>query len=231
MRLGYGWNESDGTNGFGVEMSIKLYNHFRNSAGYRARIALNLKSVSYEHVSIPLMSNAHQTPEFLAMNPQGLIPALEVDGHMIAQSFAIIDYLDRTYPEPPLYPEDPMARAQVMSFALYIASEIHPLNNMRVLRHLARELKMNEPARNVWYHHWIAEGFKVLEKLISDQPGPFCFGDRPTVADIFLVPQLHNARRFECDLTQFPNLVAKADHCLTLSAFFKAAPEQQPDAG
>jgi len=210
--------------------AMKLYNHFRNSAGYRVRIALNLKGIAYEHMSVPLAQNAHRQQAFLDLNPQGLIPALEVDGKAITQSFAIIDYLENQYPTPALYPADPMERARVMSFALYIASEIHPLNNLRVLRHLSTNLGMDEAARNSWYHHWIADGFQVLEKLLADQPGPFCFGGAPTVADIYLVPQLHNARRYKCDLTDYPNLVARADHCLTLDAFVKASPERQPDA-
>jgi maleylacetoacetate isomerase len=209
---------------------MKLYNHFRNSAGYRARIALNLKGLAYEHVSIPLASDAHRTPAFLRLNPQGLIPALEIDGHVITQSMAMVDYLDRTYPDPPLFPRDPFARAKVMSFALYVASEIHPLNNLRVLRHLRGEVHLDEDGINTWYHHWIREGFSVLEQLIADEPGPFCFGDRPTVADIFLVPQVHNARRFKCDISPYPALIAKADHCLTVDAFARATPEVQPDA-
>jgi len=211
---------------------MKLYSYFRSSAAYRVRIALNLKGLDCEYASKSLTKNEHLAEDYLALNPQGLIPALEVDGLAISQSLAIIEYLNEVQPQPPLLPPDPLARAQVRSMALAIACDIHPLNNLRVLHYLRRELGQSDDGVNSWYRHWIAEGFRGLElqvaKYSSEQR--YCFGDSLSLADVCLVPQMYNARRFNCDLSPFPALVAIGTHLETLPAFEKARPEAQPDA-
>jgi len=211
---------------------MKLYSYFRSSAAYRVRIALNLKGLDYEYASKALIKNEHLAEDYLAFNPQGLIPALEVDGIAISQSLAIIEYLNDVQPQPPLLPPDPLARAQVRSMAFVIACDIHPLNNLRVLNYLRRDLGQSDDGVNCWYRHWIGEGFRGLElqvaKYSSEQR--FCFGDSLSLADVCLVPQMYNARRFNCDLSPFPTLVAIGTHLETLPAFHAARPEAQPDA-
>ncbi len=214
---------------------MKLFTYFRSSAAFRARIALNLKGIGYEPVCIDLRPNvaAHRTAEFLAVNPQGLVPALEHDGMTFTQSLAIIEYLDELYPQPPLLPASPAERAHVRAMALTVACDIHPLNNSRVLGYLRAPLAHDEAAVNAWYHHWIATGFGSLEqdakRLTGD--GRHMFGDSVTLADIYIVPQMYNARRFECDLAPYPTLRAICEHLESLPAFAKAVPEAQPDAG
>jgi maleylpyruvate isomerase len=213
---------------------MKLYTYFRSSAAFRARIALNIKGIAYEAVNIDIRPGAaaHRTPEFLAVNPQGLIPALIHEGTTIAQSLAIIEYLEETYPEPPLLPRAPADRARVRALALAVACDIHPLNNSRVLGYLRSPLALDEGTVNAWYTHWIGAGFSGLEEDAKRATGDgrHMYGKSVTLADIYIVPQMYNARRFNCDLEPYPTLRGICAHLETLPAFSKATPEQQPDA-
>ena len=210
---------------------MKLYSFFRSSAAYRVRIALNLKGVDYETVTVDLPSSAHRTAEFRALNPQATIPTLDDDGTILWQSLAIIDYLDARYPSPRLIPQEPVARARAQALAQAIVCEIHPLNNLRVLKYLRGELELGDAAVNKWYSHWIAEAFGPLETLVGRwSGGRYCFGDTLTVADVCLVPQMYNARRFNCDLAPYPTLVRIAAELEKEPAFAAAAPQLQPDA-
>ncbi len=213
---------------------MKLYTFFRSSASYRVRIALNLKGLDYEQLPIHLRRGGGEqwTSAYKAVNPQGLVPTLEDGGHSFPQSLAIIEYLEERYPEPPLLPGDPAGRATVRGMALTIACEIHPLQNLRVLNYLRNELKHEETDVNHWARHWITLGLLVLEQMVPpvQKLGKFCFGDAPSLADVVLIPQLYNARRFGCDLSECPSLVQIEANCGTLPAFSKAAPENQPDA-
>ncbi len=213
---------------------MKLYTYFRSSAAFRTRIALNLKGLAYEPAPIDMRAPAseHRRPEFLAINPQGLVPALEHDGTTIAQSLAIIEYLDETHPEPPLFPAAPADRARVRAMALAVACDIHPVNNLRILNYLRSQLALDDDTVNAWYHHWIAEGFRGLEEDAKRATGDghHMFGTTVTAADIYIVPQMYNARRFKCDLVPYPTLRAICAHLESLPAFVKAAPEAQPDA-
>lgn len=208
------------------QMRLKLYTYHRNSAGQRVRIVLNLKGLSYDYVSTPSLPPG----EYLRMNPQGLMPALEIDGRIVAQSMAIIELLEELYPEPPALPRDPIARAEVRAFASAICADMHPLNNQRVRRFMEREFGLGEPAILRWYRHWIARGFDGLEAILARNPPlPFCFGVTPGLADACLVPQLYNARRFDCDLSAYPRLLAIENACRELPAFRRAEPPNQPD--
>ena len=210
---------------------MRLYSFFRSSAAYRVRIALNVKGVPYETISVNLPGAAHHAPEFRALNPQATIPTLDDDGTVLWQSLAIIEYLDARYPSPRLIPVEPVARARVQALAQLIACEIHPLNNLRVLKYLRGELKLDEAAVAKWYSHWIAEAFGPLETLVLKLGGGrYCFGDSLSLADVCLVPQIYNARRFSCDLAPYPTLVRIADGLSAEPAFAAAAPERQPDA-
>jgi maleylacetoacetate isomerase len=211
---------------------MKLYTYFRSSAAYRVRIALNLKGVTYESVPVDLRPAAHRQPDYLARNPQGLIPALEDGPAVIAQSLAIIEYLEETRPRPPLLPRSPVDRARVRSMALAIACDIHPLNNLRVLNYLRSPLGHDEAAVEVWYRHWISEGFRALEEDAkrATADGRHMFGSDVTLADVCLVPQMFNARRFKCNVEPFPTLRAICANLDTLPAFAQSAPEAQPDA-
>jgi maleylpyruvate isomerase len=213
---------------------MKLYTFFRSSASYRVRIALNLKGLDYEQVPIHLRRGDGEqfAAAYKAINPQALVPALEDGGHILTQSLAIMEYLNERYPNPPLLPSDPAERALVRSMALVVACEVHPIQNLRVLVHLKRTMNQSEDDLNGWARHWIQLGFSALEQMVVSQPnrGKFCLGDAPTMADICLVPQLSNARRFGCDLSQFPTLMQVETNCAALPAFAEAAPEKQPDA-
>ena len=211
---------------------MRLYGYFRSSAAFRVRIALNLKGLTYEPRFVHLARGEHRRPEFGALNPQGLVPALEDDGSLLTQSLAIIEYLEERHPDPPLLPEDLLARARVRSLALLVACEIHPLNNLRALQYLVKELGHSEEDRNRWYQHWIHDGMAKLEAdlLRGTGAGRFCHGDRPTMADCCLVPQVFNARRFDCDLSHAPSVLRIFDECMKLDAFQRAQPSMQPDA-
>jgi maleylacetoacetate isomerase len=213
---------------------MKLHNYFRSSASYRVRIALHLKGLSYDYLPVHLRRNGGEqfAPEFRALNPQELVPVLETGEHRLTQSLAIIEYLDETHPDPPLLPQAPLERARVRALALGIACELHPLNNLRVLDYLDRELGVSSQTKTAWYQHWVAVGLGALEAQLAGHPrtGRFCHGDHPTLADCCLVPQLYNARRFNCDLTAYPTLRAIELNCNALAPFRDAAPECQPDA-
>ncbi|HXD14843.1 MAG TPA: maleylacetoacetate isomerase [Xanthobacteraceae bacterium] len=210
---------------------MKLYSFFRSSAAYRARIALNLKGLTYETASVHLIKDGghNKRPEFRAVNPQMRVPALVTPtGEVLIQSLAIIEYLDETHPEPPLLPKDPIGRAQARALAQIIACDIHPLNNTSPLRYLKNEMHQEQSAIDAWYHHWILAGFDALEALV--RPGPYACGTQVTIADVFLVPQVANARRLKVPLDKFPKIVGIDAACLALPAFDRARPENQPDA-
>lgn len=213
---------------------MKLYTYFRSSAAYRVRIALNLKGLSYEPVPVHLLRDGGQQrlPAYRAVNPAGLIPALEDQGHVLTQSLAIIEYLDEIHPEPPLLPPAAVDRARVRALAQTIAADTHPLNNLRILQYLGKTLGADEAARQAWYRHWTSEGLGAFERLLAADPkvGDFCHGDAPGLADCCLVPQVFNARRFDCDLSGMPHVCRIVDNCERLPAFQQAAPGQQPDA-
>jgi len=213
---------------------MKLYTYFRSSAAWRVRIALALKGISTDHEFIHLLKNGGQqrSAAFRAVNPMGLVPALVLDdGTVLTQSIAIMEYLEETHPEPPLLPEDPEARARARAFALSVACEIHPLNNLRVLRYLNDAMGQSDAARDAWYHHWIAEGLTALETAVRDTgPGPFLFGVAPGMADVCLVPQIANARRFKCRVDAYPTLLRAEAAALAVPAFRHTAPDRQPDA-
>jgi maleylpyruvate isomerase len=213
---------------------VKLYGYFRSSATYRVRIALNLKGISWESVVVDLRApvSAQHTSEFRTLNPHGLIPVLADAECTLTQSLAILEYLEETHPQPPLLPREPAARAEVRALALAVACDIHPLNNLRVLNYLRTQLGQDETAVNAWYAHWVTQGFQALERdagrLSGD--GRHMYGSTATLADVCLVPQMANARRFNCDLTPYPTLRAICAHLESLPAFAQAAPQAQPDA-
>jgi maleylpyruvate isomerase len=212
---------------------VKLYDYFRSSAAFRVRIALNLKGLALERVSVHLRKGGQRASEYLSLNPQGLVPALVTDeGNVLTQSLAIIEWLDETYPQPPLLPSDRSGRARVRSIALAIACDIHPIDNLRVLNYLTGTLGATDEQRNGWYKYWIDVGLEALETRLAQDAatGRFCHGERPTLADVCLVPQLANARRVAFDLTPYPTLMRIEAACLALPAFADAAPAKQPDA-
>ena len=210
---------------------MKLYTYFRSSAAFRVRIALNLKGLSYEPVSIHLGKGEHRRPEYSGVYPQGLLPTLVDGGQALSQSLAIIEYLEEKHPAPPLLPKDAAGRARVRSLALLVACEIHPLNNLRTLQYLKRELKHSEGQVNVWYRHWIADGLGKLERdLARPGTGEFSHGESPSMADCCLVPQIFNAQRYQCDLAPYPRVMRVFDACMQLDAFSRAQPSKQPDA-
>ena len=202
-----------------------LYDYFRSSASYRVRIALNLKGLSYRSVPVALLDNAQQAPEYLEKNPQGLIPALLDGDQLITQSLAICEYLDEVYPAPALLPADALGRARVRALALSIACDIHPLNNLRVLRRLEQQFSADQASKDAWYRHWVDTGLRAFERQIEHTRGQYCYGDTVTLADLTLIPQVYNARRFQCDLSAYPNIVAIEQQCLSLTAFAQATPE------
>jgi maleylacetoacetate isomerase len=213
---------------------MQLYTYFRSSAAWRVRIALALKGLSPAQRFIHLLKDGGEqnTAAFRAKSPLGVVPVLETDdGALLTESLAIIEWLEETHPTPHLLPTEPLARAQVRGFALAIACDIHPLNNLRVLRYLNQAMDQSDAARDAWYQHWIAEGLTALEALLRDAgPGPFCFGDAPGLADVCLVPQMANARRYKCLLDAYPKLRRAEAAALALPAFHDTAPERQPDA-
>jgi maleylacetoacetate isomerase len=213
---------------------MKLYSFFRSSASYRVRIALNLKGLTAEQIPVHLRRGGGEqlSAPFKIINPQALVPVLEDGGRLLTQSLAIIEYLDERYPEPALLPADPAERALVRSIALSVACEIHPLQNLRVLLFLKGQFSLSETDVNGWARHWIDLGLSAIERTVaaSSSRGKCCFGNTPTLADVVLVPQLANARRFGCDLEPLPTLLAIEENCLALPAFANAAPEKQPDA-
>nr|WP_295780886.1 maleylacetoacetate isomerase [Rhodoferax sp.] len=213
---------------------LQLYSYFRSSASYRVRIALNLKGLPFEYVPVHLLKDGGQqrAADYQRINPAELVPALVDDGQPIGQSLAIMEYLDETHPEPALLPRDPLGRARVRALSQSIACEIHPLNNLRVLQYLEKDLKLDEATKATWYRHWITLGFTALEAMLADNPqtGTYCHGDTPGLADCCLIPQIANSRRFETPLDAFPTILRIEQACLALDAFAKAAPQLQPDA-
>jgi maleylacetoacetate isomerase len=213
---------------------MKLYTYFRSSAAYRVRIALNLKGLPYETVPVHLVRHGGEqlSDEYRAINPSALVPSLQDEGATITQSMAILEYLEETHPALPLLPSTPLGRARVRELAQMIACDIHPLDNLRVLRYLVRTLGISEEAKSDWYRHWIAEGFAALEAQLARDPASarFCHGDTPTFADCCLVPQVYNAQRFGIDLAPYPRIVRINDACAELPAFIAAHPAQQPDS-
>lgn len=210
---------------------MKLYNYFRSSASFRVRIALELKGLSYEYVPVHLAKGEHKQPAYAELSATGLVPALVTDhGDTLGQSLAIIEYLDEMHPEPRLLPRDPVRRAQVRALAQLIACEIHPLNNLRVLKYLVHELKVGEDAKNTWYRHWVRTGLEAYERELQRLPaGKYSFGDQPTLADCCLVPQIFNGQRFDCDFSGLPRTMAAFEACMALPAFQKAQPSSCPD--
>jgi maleylacetoacetate isomerase len=210
---------------------VKLYTYFRSSAAFRVRIALNLKGLAYEPVFVHLAKGEHRAAAYAKVNPQALLPTLELDdGTRLTQSLAIIEYLDEKHPQKPLLPKDAQKRARVRSLSYLIASEIHPLNNLRVLQHLKRALNQSEDQVNAWYRHWIADGLAKLEAELASSKGRFCHGDTPTMADCCLVPQIFNAKRYQSYLAPSPQTMRVFEACMHLEAFDRAQPSKQPDA-
>ena len=219
--------------------TMKLYNYFRSSASFRVRIALALKGLPYEYIPVHLARGDHKLPEYTAISADTLVPLLEADGERLSQSMAIIEYLDETHPQPPLLPQDPAGRAKVRALAQMIACEIHPLNNLRVLKYLVKQLKVDEEAKNTWYRHWVREGLESFERQLQtlavqrQQAGlkssVYCYGDTPTLADCCLVPQIFNGKRFDVNFDGLPLTMAAFDACMKLAAFQQAQPSNCPD--
>ncbi|HEX9433252.1 MAG TPA: maleylacetoacetate isomerase [Burkholderiales bacterium] len=211
---------------------MKLYTYFRSSAAFRVRIALNLKGLTYQPVFVHLAKGEHRQPDYAKVNPQALLPTLELDdGTRLTQSLAIIEWLDEKHPTPALLPKEALARARVRALAYLVASEIHPLNNLRVLQHLKRALGQTQEQIDNWYRHWIADGLAKLEaELARPGPGKFCHGDAPSLADCCLVPQIFNAKRYNSELATYPKTMRVFENCMQLEAFDRAQPAKQPDA-
>jgi len=209
---------------------MDLYSYFNSSTSYRVRIALALKGVQAKLIPIDIRKQAHKTPAYLSKNPAAHVPLLDDDGFQLGQSLAIIDWLDTQYPQPRLIPHDAVLRARVLEMALLIACDMHPVNNLRVLRYLVQKLGVSETAKNTWYAHWIATGFQSLEALLARaHSGAFCLGNEVSLADCCLVPQVANAIRMACDMSAYPRVHAVYEHCMTLPAFIQASPQQQAD--
>ncbi|MFO1219886.1 MAG: maleylacetoacetate isomerase [Burkholderiaceae bacterium] len=209
---------------------MELYNYYRSSASYRVRIALALKGLAYEYKSVHLAKDEHFNESYAAVSAARLVPLLKDGSSVLTQSLAIIEYLDETHPKPPLLPKAAVERARVRALALDVACEIHPLNNLRVLRYLTRDLKLSEDDKNRWYRHWVESGLEVVERQLAAAPATFCHGQTPTIADCCLVPQIFNARRFDCRTDHVPNVMRVFDACMKLDAFAKTQPSACPDA-
>jgi maleylacetoacetate isomerase len=211
---------------------MRLHNYFRSSASFRVRIALELKGLGYDYVPVHLVKGEQLQEPFAPLSPERLVPVLQDGDHTLTQSLAIIEYLDETHPEPPLLPADAAGRARVRALAFDIACEIHPLNNLRVLKYLVKELGASDEAKTAWYRHWVESGLEAVERQLAAAPstGTFCHGDRPTLADCVLVPQIFNARRFECRLDHVPTVMRVFDRCMQHPAFIAAQPSRCPDA-
>lgn len=209
---------------------MKLYNYFRSSASYRVRIALALKGLDYEYLPVHLVRKEHLGDAYAALSASRLVPLLQDGEVVLTQSLAIVEYLDETHPQPPLLPADAAGRARVRAIAHDIACEIHPLNNLRVLRYLVHDLKLSEDDKNRWYRHWVETGLEAVERQLAARPGRFCHGEVPTLADITLVPQIFNAQRFECRTDHLPQVMKVFDACMQLDAFAKTQPSACPDA-
>ncbi len=210
---------------------MELYNYFRSSASYRVRIALAIKGIPYDYKAVHLAKNEHFNESYAAVSAARLVPLLRDGDRVLTQSLAIIEYLDETHPIPPLLPRDPLARARVRALAYDIACEIHPLNNLRVLRYLVRDLKVSDEDKNRWYRHWVETGLEAVERQLERAPASiFCHGDTPTLADCTLVPQIFNAQRFQCRLDHVPNVMRVFEACMRLPAFDGTRPERCPDA-
>ncbi|MDO5624589.1 MAG: maleylacetoacetate isomerase [Pseudomonadota bacterium] len=210
---------------------MKLHNYFRSSASFRVRIALALKGLAYDYVPVHLARGDQRQPGFAALSPEQLVPLLELPGgQRLTQSMAIIEYLDEAHPQPPLLPADALGRARVRALAQVIACDLHPLDNLRVLKYLVHELRVGEDAKNTWYRHWVQVGLQAYEARLAEQPGTYSHGDAPTLADCCLVPQIFNAQRFDCDLSGLPHTMRVFDACMQLPAFQQAQPERCPDA-
>ncbi|MBU5618020.1 maleylacetoacetate isomerase [Psychrobacter sp. TAE2020] len=211
---------------------MKLFNYFRSSTSYRTRIAMNLKGLVYDYIAVDLAQDKQLETAFKAINPQGLVPVLQTDDLLLYQSPAILEWLEETYTQNPLLPKDAAGRMQIRALSAMIGCDIHPLNNRRILQYLRNELTVDEDEVMVWCQHWMTEGFTALEKLLAEDKssGKFCYGDSPTFADCYLIPQVSSARRFKVDLTPYPNIFAIDEHCRSLKAFDDADPVKQPDA-
>ncbi len=234
------FSPSSGFAGFAFILpGMKLHNYYRSSASFRVRIALALKGLSYDYVPVHLARGEHREPGYAALSADQLVPLLEADGEQFSQSMAIIEYLDETRPQPPLLPADAVARARVRALAQMIACEIHPLNNLRVLKYLTGVLKVDEEAKGIWYRHWVREGLENFERQLAClavqrqqaglPPSVYCWGDAPTLADCCLVPQIFNARRFDTPLDGLPLTMAVFEACMALPAFQQAQPSRCPD--
>lgn len=211
---------------------MKLHGYFRSSAAFRVRIALNLKSLAADSALVNLQAGDQSSSAFRKINPQGRVPALEINDHILVQSLAIIEYLEETVPQPAFLPQDHLGRARVRAIANIISCDIHPLNNLAVLNYLRDELDADEAQRTAWYRHWVTQGFDGIEPLLAgnDDTGRFCHGDTPGLADICLVPQVFNAQRFDCDLAPYPTINRIFDECMAVDAFDLAQPSKQPEA-
>ncbi len=211
---------------------MQLYGYFRSSTAYRTRIAMNLKGLDYEYIAVNLAKDEQLESTFKAINPQGLVPVLQVDDLRLYQSPAILEWLEESYPKPSLLPKDATGRIQVRALSAMIGCDIHPINNRRILQYLRHELSVNEDDVITWCQHWIADGFAALEQLLAADKsrGRFCYGDSPTFADCYLIPQVSSARRFKVDMSLYPTILAIDAHCRALTAFDTADPRQQPDA-
>jgi maleylacetoacetate isomerase/maleylpyruvate isomerase len=209
---------------------MELYNYFRSSASYRVRIALALKGLDYDYKPVHLAKNEQFTESYAAVSAARLVPLLHDGDHVLTQSMAIIEYLEETHPQPPLLPADPAGRARVRALALDIACEIHPLNNLRVLRYLVRDLKLSDDDKDRWYRHWVETGLETVERQLVAAPGTYCHGDTPSLADCMLVPQIFNAKRFNCRLEHVPQVMRVFAACMKLDAFERTRPEHCPDA-